>query len=150
MANEMRLIDANALLEKMEHTSTDVCADYGDCFCLHGYSTQLFRLIVSETPTVDARPVVHGHWEDDESSGYYRCNRCKDVYIEKEWIEHGKWKYCPNCGSQMDGVMEMFYCERCGDSDCCERLDLKTEPVLCDECYKKALANGERKGDGDD
>ena len=31
----------------------------------------------------------------------------------------------------------MFYCERCGDADCCERLDLQTEPVLCDACYKK-------------
>ncbi len=39
----------------------------------------------------------------------------------------------------------MFYCERCGDADCCERLDLQSEPVLCDECYEKALDNGERK-----
>ena len=44
----------------------------------------------------------------------------------------------------MEG-MRMFYCERCGDADCCERLDLETEPVLCDKCYEKALANGERK-----
>jgi hypothetical protein len=29
----------------------------------------------------------------------------------------------------------MFYCERCEDADCCERLDLPTEPVLCDKCY---------------
>ena len=39
----------------------------------------------------------------------------------------------------------MFYCERCGDADCCERLDLITEPVLCDKCYEKALADGERR-----
>lgn len=39
----------------------------------------------------------------------------------------------------------MFYCERCGDADCCERLDLVTEPVLCDKCYEKALDNGERR-----
>ena len=32
----------------------------------------------------------------------------------------------------------MFYCERCGEADCCERFDLPTEPVLCDACYKKA------------
>ena len=41
----------------------------------------------------------------------------------------------------------MFYCERCGNAEgerCCERLDLITEPVLCDECYEKALANGEK------
>ena len=32
----------------------------------------------------------------------------------------------------------MFYCENCGDPDCCERLDLWEEPVLCDECYLSA------------
>ena len=44
-------------------------------------------------------------------------------------------------------AMGMFYCERCGEYDCCERLDLPTEPVLCDKCYEKALANGERRED---
>ena len=29
----------------------------------------------------------------------------------------------------------MFYCDRCGDTDCCERCDLLNEPVLCDSCY---------------
>lgn len=29
----------------------------------------------------------------------------------------------------------MFYCEKCGTGNCCERRDLKGEPVLCDECY---------------
>ena len=32
----------------------------------------------------------------------------------------------------------MFYCEWCGDADCCERLDLREEPILCDECYLSA------------
>lgn len=34
--------------------------------------------------------------------------------------------------------MGMFYCERCGKDDCCERFDLPYEPVLCDACYEKA------------
>lgn len=29
----------------------------------------------------------------------------------------------------------MFFCERCGNGDCCERTDLVSEPVLCDDCY---------------
>lgn len=41
MNSEKRLIDANALKDKLEYTCTDVCADYGDGFCEHGYSTQL-------------------------------------------------------------------------------------------------------------
>lgn len=33
----------------------------------------------------------------------------------------------------------MFYCEKCGISDACERTDLVNDPVLCDECYKKEI-----------
>lgn len=33
----------------------------------------------------------------------------------------------------------MFYCDRCGSGDCCERADLKGEPVLCDNCYALEL-----------
>ena len=89
MANEMRLIDVNAV-------------NWGRCPA----DPRLAKAWLDEAPTVDAKPVVHGYWEEDESSGYYRCNRCKDVYIAKEWIEHGKWKYCPNCGAKMDGGNE--------------------------------------------
>ena len=33
----------------------------------------------------------------------------------------------------------MFYCEKCGDTDCCERTGLLGEPVLCDKCHEKAV-----------
>ena len=33
----------------------------------------------------------------------------------------------------------MIECEWCGCTDCCERIDLRGEPVLCDECYMSAL-----------
>lgn len=32
----------------------------------------------------------------------------------------------------------MLECEWCGDPDCCERLDLEWEPILCNECYLSA------------
>lgn len=32
----------------------------------------------------------------------------------------------------------MLECAWCGDTDCCERTDLRGEPVLCDECYISA------------
>ena len=34
----------------------------------------------------------------------------------------------------------MIECERCGNPDCCERTDLRREPVLCDECYASEAA----------
>ena len=47
--------------------------------------------------------VVHGKWEKAEYNGFLRCDQCKDVYINEEWLEDGKWNYCPNCGAKMDG-----------------------------------------------
>ena len=35
----------------------------------------------------------------------------------------------------MKGGDNMFCCEKCGNSDACERTDLKNDPVLCEECY---------------
>ena len=33
----------------------------------------------------------------------------------------------------------MFYCDKCEDTNCCERTDLPKEPVLCDKCYYELL-----------
>lgn len=56
-----------------------------------------------DLPAVDAELVRHSHWEDaPEAKGYKRCAGCKDVYIYGEWLEQGKWGYCPNCGATMD------------------------------------------------
>lgn len=35
----------------------------------------------------------------------------------------------------------MHSCEKCDAGDCCERTDLKNEPVLCDKCYAEELKN---------
>lgn len=44
-----------------------------------------------------------GVWEKAEYKGFVRCSRCKDVYINEEWLEDGKWNACPNCGADMRG-----------------------------------------------
>lgn len=31
----------------------------------------------------------------------------------------------------------MFYCEICGNGNCCERTDIPEELVLCDSCYQE-------------
>lgn len=43
----------------------------------------------------------------------------------------------------------MFFCEKCGNGDCCERTDLVNEPVLCDECYAIEVYDGTRCVDAD-
>ena len=53
--------------------------------------------------TVDAAEVKHGRWEKAHVSGYLKCNCCNDAFIYEEWLENGKWNYCPNCGAKLDG-----------------------------------------------
>ena len=88
----MRLVDADALIQKhgMDVTNWDnPCAVYISS--------------IENAPTVDAVPVVHGRWEQAEYKGFVRCDQCKDVYINEEWLMDGKWNNCPNCGAKMDG-----------------------------------------------
>lgn len=55
----------------------------------------------------DAVPVVHGRWDyfggDDDMGLYGFCSECQANWDE-EVVE--KFKFCPNCGSKMDGGNE--------------------------------------------
>ena len=91
MENEKRLIDANALLDKLIKTSR-----YFDV-----------KFDIEEAPTVDAVEVVHGKWltwkeqfpktilNNTETLGVF-CSVCK-MYADNDF------DYCPNCGAKMDG-----------------------------------------------
>jgi NAD-dependent SIR2 family protein deacetylase len=93
MANEKRLIDANAMREDwLENGENE-----------HVYDTNAVLDSIDAQPTVDAVEVVHGEWERTEYHGFIRCSKCKDVYIDDSWVADGKWNYCPNCGAKMDG-----------------------------------------------
>ncbi len=79
-----RLIDALALCELANNNITK-SVDAND---------------IMRFPTVDAVPVVHGHWEDYLKSGLkYRCSFCKSRF-------NTAWEYCPHCGAKMDEVTE--------------------------------------------
>ena len=84
MANEKRLIDANALLAKMKKTSR-----YFD-----------IKFDIEEAPTVDAVEVVHGRWDKNWSGdNIVYCNQC---YMPQD----APTPYCASCGAKMDGVQE--------------------------------------------
>ena len=66
--------------------------------------------LIEKAPTVDAVPVVHGRWieqEDPMLDVYYTCSVCKeDFYIETTGYTEKDmflYTYCPNCGARMDG-----------------------------------------------
>ena len=58
--------------------------------------------LINGIPAVDAVPVRHGRWTDENPDDYLdprmKCSICTG--IESPLI---KWRYCPNCGAKMDG-----------------------------------------------
>jgi hypothetical protein len=101
MANEKLLIDLWSV--NMNEVDTSDCTDVEDI--LSAVATYL-----SELPTVDAAPVVHGQWlpemeefDDDPAVGIrggvyqtgWKCSICGRFEPETE-------PYC-NCGAKMDG-----------------------------------------------
>ena len=63
---------------------------------------------VKRQPAVDARPVVHGRWDDSGRFKFFdcdiavRCSMCGGCLTEKEYAE-SVWNFCPVCGAKMDG-----------------------------------------------
>ena len=103
MANEKRLIDANALIDSLEKwlSDTEVLGNahiynaIEDCLCE-----------VDTMPTVDAVEVVHGYWY--EYHGITICSHCHSMFdTDLKMLQvPSTWKmpnYCPNCGAKMDG-----------------------------------------------
>lgn len=91
----MRLIDAEALEEEIVKTMRYVPKDAVlDIACM-----------VNRAPTIEAKPVVHAHWEGDT------CSHCKLPWNANMCDDADDWgyfdpmpDYCPNCGAQMDGT----------------------------------------------
>lgn len=88
----MRLIDADALLERMKRT-------------IRYFN---IKFDIEEAPTIEAEPVRHGRWDDTgrytftDGSLAIRCTECGAALHLDEWEKY-HWNYCPNCGAKMDG-----------------------------------------------
>lgn len=99
----MRLIDADYTIDLLQSLGS---RDYRR---EKGTIQDAIKMLSYEhyTPTVDAVPVVHGHWiqswTGDEEIVF--CSVCKDESNEQldVGIVHN---YCPNCGAKMDGKVE--------------------------------------------
>ena len=100
MANEKRLIDANALREYM-FAEVD---KYGEDYLFIDIAIDA----IDNAPTVDAVEVVHGEWEMGLDEGDYEYGTCS-VCGYNEYNAFGcllPHNYCPNCGAKMDGGNE--------------------------------------------
>lgn len=100
MANEMLLIDANALIKWMEDNTAN------SEWMVNQYNADLICSMLEAAPTVDARPVVHGRWIFEQAyengTADYKCSICD--FDDSFPIGNFTYRnYCPNCGSQMEG-----------------------------------------------
>ena len=105
MANEKRLIDANALITTIQGTASEVArtSPYEPEWFTRLAQRQ-FEIIglIDEAPTVDAVEVAHGKWIDEYP--YVRCSECNAEWINCRTDNEPKmFYYCPNCGAKMDG-----------------------------------------------
>ena len=94
MANEKRLIDANAFKQSLEI----------DRF---GYTDIVKVNIALEKSNVEAVEVVHGRWISRICSyGTPKCSVCDWSIPYSEDSRLDATNYCPNCGAKMDGGNE--------------------------------------------
>ena len=106
MANEKRLIDANALMEQINNLCSDGSENWIGTDNISYIAHADVADIISDAPTVDAVPVVHGQWEYNPPTitinASWQCSACRKVYWE-HILETRYFNYCPNCGAKMDG-----------------------------------------------
>ena len=74
----MRLIDAEAFVKELKKFLITIHQTY-----LAEAVLRIVQKVIDKQPTIEAKPVVHAHWE---------CDSAIDPY------------YCPHCGAQMDEV----------------------------------------------
>lgn len=47
--------------------------------------------------------IKHASWVKSEKyKPWYTCSLCHDCYVDGEWVDGHKWKFCPACGAMMD------------------------------------------------
>ena len=101
MANEKRLIDANALWNEVEKSKHDNPHTVARVKLNHHQEHDHFLNLIFKAPTVDAVEVVHGHWCWE--GRFKACSNCGSYVEWDEMLGANFWKFCPYCGAKMDG-----------------------------------------------
>jgi hypothetical protein len=88
----MRLIDADALLDAMRDEEFP-----------SWHPLDEIDSVIDKAPTIDAEPVRHGRWIDDDTPSFFRRRKCSvcGSYDGKNTAVYGH--YCWHCGAKMDG-----------------------------------------------
>lgn len=104
----MELIDRKALLERMNEFAAFAVTiklymskdDIAENVLKQAKETAL--RLVEEAPTIEADPVVHGEWVQNDI-GIYFCSVCdSEAYWDTDYGQQ-LFPCCPYCGTPMDG-----------------------------------------------
>lgn len=98
MADERRLIEVNALMEKIRLMANRT--SFGEMSPSNISGIEVCGLIL-DAPAVDAVEVVHGQWEL-HANGSATCSVCHRTTLYA-WDFDNAFNYCPHCGAKMDG-----------------------------------------------
>lgn len=109
----MRLIDADAL--GIGRYNPDVFPNTAYAAGWNGVIN-----IIQSSPTIDAAPVVHGHWVEDEDT--QTCSNCGE---EHEWGDY-RASFCDTCGAKMDGKEALCYEKIYKRNQGCDLMDEKS------------------------
>lgn len=103
---EVRLIDANALYEKVDESQAHNNHKGIECM-VHNAEHAHFKYMISQAPTIDAVPLRHGQWID--KGDYAVCTECGgNSGTQYDGVEPIPLmtQFCPHCGAKMDGGTE--------------------------------------------
>ncbi len=103
-----RPIDAEVFEEKLEDFSVNemkAVFDNPHDLMVARHAISEVEWILENMPTIEAKPVVHAHWEEQNDETHF-CSRCGNdatyTFEGKELVGF----LCPFCGVQMDKVVE--------------------------------------------
>ena len=137
----MRPIDAEAFQRDIARMCVKRCHLYenDDGFpnCRECVANFIYEML-KKAPTIEAKPVVHAHWEyTGESDGkkIYRCTNCQALLS-------GTGNFCKECGAQMD---ESISCSHEDDNHFAEdgKMGVKI-PVISMEDVPKIMEEMEK------
>ena len=102
----MRLIDADALRQKMYHEAFETDSDMQKWESGCWIRFKMFENAIESAPTVDAVERKKGNWVgiDDEPCETFECDRCG--FVLEDWIQGAFYNFCPNCGADMRKMEE--------------------------------------------
>lgn len=89
-------IDRDALIENLQKFAPD------------SYDAYVNNIIMG-MPRAAIAPMAHGKWIEYPNAHYFKCSECRCVAPYKKAVAINgkrKYNYCPNCGAEMNEVIE--------------------------------------------